>query len=91
MCFLLSASSPVCPHPAGNFPPQLFLEDLARSSGLTEGIASISLVSLNSIGAGVGKLGLGIMVDVQRVNGILLYALTVGVSGLAVLLIPLTR
>uniref|UniRef100_A0A4W6FST6 Major facilitator superfamily (MFS) profile domain-containing protein n=1 Tax=Lates calcarifer TaxID=8187 RepID=A0A4W6FST6_LATCA len=74
----------------GNSPPQLFLEDLARSSGLTEGIASISLVSLSSIGGGVGKLGLGIMADVPQVNSVLLYALTVGVSGLAVLLIPLT-
>ncbi|XP_070783200.1 monocarboxylate transporter 9-like [Enoplosus armatus] len=74
----------------GNFPPQLFLEDLARSSGLTEGVASISLVSLNSIGAGVGKLGLGVMADVPRVDSVLLYALTVGVSGLGVLLIPLT-
>ncbi len=85
-----SSPSPVCPH-AGNFPPQLFLEDLAQSSGLTEGVAFVSLVSLNSIGGGVGKLGLGVMADVPRVNSILLYALTVGVSGLGVLLIPLTR
>ncbi|XP_040922528.1 monocarboxylate transporter 9-like isoform X2 [Toxotes jaculatrix] len=72
----------------GNFPPQLFLEDLAQSSGLSEGVTSVSLVSLISIGAGVGKLGLGVMADVPRVDSILLYALTVGVSGLAVLLIP---
>uniref|UniRef100_A0A8C4NQ16 Major facilitator superfamily (MFS) profile domain-containing protein n=1 Tax=Dicentrarchus labrax TaxID=13489 RepID=A0A8C4NQ16_DICLA len=73
----------------GNFPPQIFLEDLARSSGMTEGVASISLVSLNAIGAGVGKLGLGVMADVPRVDSVLLYALTVGVGGLGVLLIPL--
>ncbi|XP_076616546.1 monocarboxylate transporter 9-like [Chaetodon auriga] len=74
----------------GNFPPQVFLEDLAQSYGVTEGVASISLVSLNSIAGGVGKLGLGVMADVPRVNSVFLYALTVGASGLAVLLIPLT-
>ncbi|XP_039990416.1 monocarboxylate transporter 9-like [Xiphias gladius] len=74
----------------GNFPPQLFLEDLAQSSGLTEGVASISLVSLILIGGVVGKLGLGVIADVPRVDSVLLYALTVGVSGLSVLLIPLT-
>lgn len=77
--------------PAGNSPAQLFLEDLARSSGLSEGVASISLVSLYSIGGGVGKLGLGLLADVPRVDGVLLYALTVGASGLAVLLLPLSR
>ncbi|XP_070847178.1 monocarboxylate transporter 9-like [Chaetodon trifascialis] len=74
----------------GNFPPQVFLEDLAQSYGVTGGVASISLVSLNSIAGGVGKLGLGIMADVPWVNSVFLYALTVGASGLAVLLIPLT-
>lgn len=77
--------------PAGSSPPQLLLEDLARSSGLSEGVASVSLVSLYSIGGGVGKLGLGVMADMPRVDGVLLYALTVGVSGLAVLLLPRSR
>ncbi|KAM8729205.1 monocarboxylate transporter 9-like isoform 1-T2 [Acanthopagrus schlegelii] len=75
----------------GQFPPQLFLEDLARSSGLTDGVSSVSLVSLNSIGSSVGKLALGIIADLPQVNSVLLYALTVGVSGLGVLLIPLSR
>ncbi|XP_022597992.1 monocarboxylate transporter 9-like isoform X2 [Seriola dumerili] len=74
----------------GNTPPQLFLQELARSSGLTEGVASISLVSLYSIGGGVGRLGLGVMADMPWVDSVHLYALTVGVSGLAVLLIPFT-
>lgn len=64
---------------------------MARSSGVSEGITSISLVSLNSIGSGVGKLVLGVIADVPRVDSFLLYALTMGVSGLGVLLIPLTR
>uniref|UniRef100_A0A3Q1IL60 Major facilitator superfamily (MFS) profile domain-containing protein n=1 Tax=Anabas testudineus TaxID=64144 RepID=A0A3Q1IL60_ANATE len=72
----------------GNTPPQIFLEDLAHSSGLTGDVHSLSLISLVSIGAGVGKLGLGVTADVPRVDSVLLYALTVGVSGLGVLLIP---
>ena len=51
----------------------------------------MSLVSLNSIGSSVGKLALGIIADLPQVNSVLLYALTVGVSGLGVLLIPLSR
>lgn len=39
----------------------------------------------------MGKLGLGFMADVPCVDGTVLYALTVGVSGLAVLLLPLSR
>lgn len=35
--------------------------------------------------------GLGVMVDVPQVNSVLLYAGTVGVSGLAVLLLPFGR
>lgn len=85
-------SSPEAPHPpAGSFPPQMFMEDLARSSGLSKGVTSISLVSLNSIATGVGKLGLGVIADVSCVNSVLLYALTVAVSGLGVLLIPFAR
>lgn len=80
-----------CCSPAGNSPAQLFLEDLALSSRLTGGIAAFSLVSLYSIGGGVGKLWLGIMVDLLCVNGMLLYAVTVAASGLAVLLIPFSR
>ncbi|XP_078019712.1 monocarboxylate transporter 9-like [Epinephelus lanceolatus] len=72
----------------GSFPPQMFMEDLARSSGLSKGVTSISLVSLNSIATGVGKLGLGVIADMSCVNSVLLYALTVAVSGLGVLLIP---
>ncbi|XP_030602002.1 monocarboxylate transporter 9-like [Archocentrus centrarchus] len=75
----------------GSSPPALFLEDLAQSARLTEGVPPISLVSLLSIGSGVGKLTLGVMADVPRVDSVVLYALTVAVSGLGVILIPLTR
>uniref|UniRef100_A0A3Q0SH35 Solute carrier family 16 member 9b n=1 Tax=Amphilophus citrinellus TaxID=61819 RepID=A0A3Q0SH35_AMPCI len=75
----------------GSYPPALFLEDLAQSARLTEGDPPISLVSLLSIGSGVGKLTLGVMADVPRVDSVVLYALTVAVSGLGVILIPLTR
>ncbi|KAM9336983.1 monocarboxylate transporter 9-like [Symphorus nematophorus] len=73
----------------GHFPPQLFLEDVAQSAGLSGGVASVSLVSLASVGAGLGKLGLGVMADLPRVDSVFLYALTVGVAGMGVLLIPL--
>lgn len=76
--------------PAGNSPPQLLLEDLARSSKLSEGVTPVCLVAY-SIGGGVGKLGLGVMADVPCVDGTVLYSLTVGVSGLAVVLVPLSR
>uniref|UniRef100_A0A667YNJ9 Major facilitator superfamily (MFS) profile domain-containing protein n=1 Tax=Myripristis murdjan TaxID=586833 RepID=A0A667YNJ9_9TELE len=75
----------------GAFPPQLFLEDLAQSEGLAEGVADVSLVSLNSMGSCVGKLALGVMVDLPGVNSVFLYASTVAVSALGLLLIPLTR
>lgn len=84
--------SPACRcSPAGISPPALFLEDLAQSSRLTEGVPPISLVSLLSIGSGVGKLTLGVMVDIPWVDSVVLYALTVAASGLGVVLIPLTR
>ncbi|XP_047465666.1 monocarboxylate transporter 9-like [Mugil cephalus] len=77
----------------GSYPPLLFLEDLARGSSMTEDAASAStsLVSLMSVGCCVGKLSLGIMADVPRVDSVLLYTLTVGVSGICVLIIPYIR
>lgn len=59
--------------------------------GVASSSSSTSLVSLISIGSGVGKLSLGIMADIPRVDSVLLYALTVGVSGLGVLIIPYIR
>ncbi|KAM7381011.1 hypothetical protein PAMA_012040 [Pampus argenteus] len=80
----------VGPSSAGSFPPQLFLEDLAQSTGLLRVKPSVSTVSLFSIGAGMGKIGLGVMADLPWVDSVVLYALTVTASGLGVLLLPLT-
>lgn len=76
---------------AGNSPAEILLEDLARSYKLSEGVATISLVSCYSIGGGVGKLAIGSIADILCMDRVFLYALTVATSGLTVLLIPLSR
>ncbi|KAM6951582.1 monocarboxylate transporter 9b [Aplochiton taeniatus] len=75
----------------GAIPPLLFMEDVAQSGGLSEGVAALPLVSITALSAGVGKLLLGVAVDLPGVDSIYLYAFTVGASGLGLLLIPLTR
>ncbi|XP_065098857.1 monocarboxylate transporter 9b [Paramisgurnus dabryanus] len=75
----------------GLYPPLLFLEDLAQGEGLIEGISTIPLVSIISISAGVGKLLLGIVMDIRWMNSIFLYAFTLLGTGLALLVIPFTK
>lgn len=75
----------------GLYPPLLFLEDLAQGEGLIEGISTIPLVSIISISAGVGKLLLGIVMDIRWMNSIFLYAFTLLGTGLALLMIPFTK
>lgn len=72
----------------GAFPPVLFMEDVAQSEGLIEHVAIIPLVSIVAMATGVGKLILGALVDMQWVSGLLLYALTVVGTGVALLLVP---
>ncbi|XP_036448955.1 monocarboxylate transporter 9a isoform X2 [Colossoma macropomum] len=72
----------------GAFPPVLFMEDVAQSEGLIEHVALIPLVSIVAVATGMGKLVLGALVDVRWVSGLLLYALTVMGSGVALLLVP---
>ncbi|KAL6478361.1 hypothetical protein MHYP_G00141960 [Metynnis hypsauchen] len=72
----------------GAFPPVLFMEDVAQSEGLIEHVAIIPLVSIVAVATGMGKLVLGALVDVRWVSGLLLYALTVMGSGVALLLVP---
>ncbi|KAM3860016.1 monocarboxylate transporter 9-like [Diretmus argenteus] len=74
----------------GAFPPLLFMEDVAQSEGLIEGVASVPLVSIISIAGVIGKMGLGIVVDLPGVHSVFLYAVTMGVSGLGLMLIPPT-
>uniref|UniRef100_A0A8B9RMN6 Solute carrier family 16 member 9a n=1 Tax=Astyanax mexicanus TaxID=7994 RepID=A0A8B9RMN6_ASTMX len=72
----------------GAFPPVLFMEDVAQSEGLIEHVAIIPLVSIVAMATGVGKLILGALVDMRWVSGLLLYALTVVGTGVALLLVP---
>ncbi|XP_076856719.1 monocarboxylate transporter 9b [Brachyhypopomus gauderio] len=75
----------------GAFPPLLVLEDVAQSQGLMEGVSVIPLVSIFAVAAGVGKLLLGVVMDVRWVNSVVLYSVTLVGSGVALLAIPSTR
>ncbi|KAL4640107.1 monocarboxylate transporter 9-like [Arapaima gigas] len=72
----------------GASPPVLFMEDVALSKGFTEGISIIPLVSIFAIGNCLGKLLLGMMVDLKWINSLYLYIFAVFGSGAALLLIP---
>lgn len=75
----------------GAFPPVLFIEDVAQSQGLIEEVSVIPLVSIGAIATCVGKLVLGILVDIRWINGIYLYAFTMFAGGAALLVIPLIK
>lgn len=75
----------------GAFPPVLFMEDVAQSEGLIDGIALIPLVSIVAMTTGIGKLILGVLADMRWVNSLYLYALTLIGSGTALLLIPVSK
>nr|XP_020494834.1 monocarboxylate transporter 9 [Labrus bergylta]XP_020494835.1 monocarboxylate transporter 9 [Labrus bergylta] len=75
----------------GAFPPVLFIEDVAQSQGLIEEVSVIPLVSIGAIATCVGKLVLGIMVDIRWINSIYLYAFTMYAGGVSLLLIPITK
>lgn len=74
----------------GAFPPLLFLEDVAQSGGLIEGISVVPLVSIFAIAGGIGKLLLGMVMDIRWMNSFFLYGVTLVGSGMALLLIPFT-
>nr|XP_046257167.1 monocarboxylate transporter 9-like [Scatophagus argus]XP_046257168.1 monocarboxylate transporter 9-like [Scatophagus argus]XP_046257169.1 monocarboxylate transporter 9-like [Scatophagus argus]XP_046257170.1 monocarboxylate transporter 9-like [Scatophagus argus] len=75
----------------GAFPPVLFIEDVAQSQGLIDEVSLIPLVSIGAIATCVGKLVLGILVDIRWINGIYLYAFTMFAGGVSLLLIPITK
>lgn len=75
----------------GAFPPVLFMEDVAQSEGLIDGIALIPLVSIVAMTTGIGKLVLGVLADMRWVNSLYLYALTLTGTGLTLLLIPVSK
>lgn len=75
----------------GAFPPVLFIEDVAQSQGLIEEVSVIPLVSIGAIATCVGKLALGVLVDIRWINGLYLYAFTMFAGGASLLLIPVTK
>ncbi|XP_077350747.1 monocarboxylate transporter 9-like [Festucalex cinctus] len=75
----------------GAFPPVLLIEDVAQSQGLIEEVSVIPLVSIGAIATCVGKLVLGILVDIRWINSIYMYAFTMFAGGVALLLIPVTK
>ena len=75
----------------GAFPPVLLIEDVAQTQGLIEEVSVIPLVSIGAIATCVGKLVLGMLVDIRWINGIYLYAFTMFAGGLSLLLIPVTK
>ncbi|KAK7901905.1 hypothetical protein WMY93_018674 [Mugilogobius chulae] len=75
----------------GAFPPVLFIEDVAQSEGLIEEVSVIPLVSIGAIATCVGKLVLGMLVDLKWINSIYLYGFTMFAGGLALFLIPITK
>ncbi|XP_028824092.1 monocarboxylate transporter 9b isoform X2 [Denticeps clupeoides] len=75
----------------GAFPPLLFMEDVAQSEGLIDGISVIPLVSIVQFAGVLGKLVLGMLTDIRWVSSTCLYASTVVGSGLALLVIPATH
>ncbi|XP_035255531.1 monocarboxylate transporter 9-like isoform X2 [Anguilla anguilla] len=75
----------------GAFPPVLFMEDVAQSEGLVDGVGALPLVSIVAIATAPGKLALGAMADLRWVNSAHLYAFTMAATGLALLLIPASR
>ncbi|KAG9341796.1 hypothetical protein JZ751_018518 [Albula glossodonta] len=75
----------------GAFPPVLFMEDVAMSEGLIDGVSVVPLVSIVAITTGLGKLVLGMMADLRWINSTYLYALTEVGTGLALLFIPISK
>lgn len=75
----------------GAYPPVLFIEDVAQSQGLIEEVSVIPLVSIGAIATCVGKLVLGVLVDIRWINGIYLYAFTMFAGGASLLLIPIIK
>ncbi|KAK1166396.1 monocarboxylate transporter 9-like isoform X1 [Acipenser oxyrinchus oxyrinchus] len=75
----------------GAFPPVLFMEDVARSSGHSDGTCLVPLVSIVAIMAGVGKLVLGMLTDLKFVNSLYLYTFTILGSGIALLITPIAN
>lgn len=75
----------------GGFPPSLLMEDVARSSNIIEGDCAIPLISIIGIMTAVGKVVLGVLADVDWINALYLYILTLILTAAALVLIPFAQ
>nr|XP_008114608.1 PREDICTED: monocarboxylate transporter 9 [Anolis carolinensis] len=75
----------------GGFPPSLLMEDIARSSNISEEECIIPLISIIGIMTAIGKLVLGILADFAWINTLYLYVLTLILTAVALVLIPFAQ
>ncbi|KAH0623483.1 hypothetical protein JD844_006267 [Phrynosoma platyrhinos] len=75
----------------GGFPPSLLMEDIARSSNISEEECIIPLISIIGIMTAIGKLVLGILADFAWINTLYLYVLTLIMTAVALVLIPFAQ
>uniref|UniRef100_A0A8D0GDD2 Monocarboxylate transporter 9 n=1 Tax=Sphenodon punctatus TaxID=8508 RepID=A0A8D0GDD2_SPHPU len=75
----------------GGFPPSLLMEDIARSSNISEEEYVIPLISIIGFMTAVGKLLLGVLADFKWINTLYLYVMTLMMTGVALLAIPFAK
>ncbi|XP_007431900.1 monocarboxylate transporter 9 [Python bivittatus] len=75
----------------GGFPPSLLMEDVARSSNIAEEDCVVPLISIIGIMTAIGKLALGVLADVDCINALYLYILTLILTAVALVLIPFAQ
>ncbi|XP_074814927.1 monocarboxylate transporter 9 isoform X4 [Natator depressus] len=75
----------------GGFPPSLLMEDVARSSNISEEEYVMPLISILGIMTAVGKLVLGVLADFKWINTLYLYVITLIMTGVALVAIPFAK
>ncbi|XP_053890719.1 monocarboxylate transporter 9 isoform X2 [Malaclemys terrapin pileata] len=75
----------------GGFPPSLLMEDVARSSNISEEEYVMPLISIIGIMTAVGKLVLGVLADFKWINTLYLYVITLIMTGVALVAIPFAK
>lgn len=75
----------------GGFPPSLLMEDVARSSNISEEEYVMPLISILGIMTAIGKLVLGVLADFKWINTLYLYVITLIMSGVALFAVPFAK
>ncbi|KAM9133359.1 monocarboxylate transporter 9 isoform 2-T3 [Pangshura tecta] len=75
----------------GGFPPLLLMEDVARSSNISEEEYVMPLISILGIMTAIGKLVLGVLADFKWINTLYLYVITLIMTGVALVAIPFAK